>query len=67
MNSLTTLTNMISKYWWLLLLRGVAAILFGILAFVWPGMTIVFLITLFGAWALVDGIFSVVLGITSIW
>ena len=63
MNSLSTLTNMISKFWWLLLLRGVVAILFGILAFVWPGMTIVFLITLFGAWAVVDGIFSLVLGI----
>jgi uncharacterized membrane protein HdeD (DUF308 family) len=41
--------------WWLLLLRGITAILFGILAFIWPGLTLVTLVLMFGAFALVDG------------
>jgi uncharacterized membrane protein HdeD (DUF308 family) len=60
--SLPMLT-MLRKYWWTILLRGIIAVLFGIAAFVWPGITIVFLISLFGAYALLDGIISVVIGI----
>jgi uncharacterized membrane protein HdeD (DUF308 family) len=55
--------TMLRKYWWTILLRGILAVLFGIAAFVWPGITIVFLISLFGAYALLDGIISVVIGI----
>lgn len=48
----------LAKNWWLLLLRGIAAIVFGILAFAWPGITIVSLVVVYGAYALVDGLFS---------
>lgn len=41
--------------WWMVALRGVAAIVFGVLAFVWPGVTIVALALLWGVYALVDG------------
>jgi uncharacterized membrane protein HdeD (DUF308 family) len=44
--------------WWLLLLRGVAAIAFGVLAFVWPGITLLTLVIFYGAYAIVDGIFA---------
>jgi uncharacterized membrane protein HdeD (DUF308 family) len=48
--------GLVSRDWWVYAVRGVAAILFGILALVWPGPTLAVLVLLFGAFALVDGI-----------
>lgn len=45
-----------ARYWWLLALRGVAAVIFGIAAWVWPGPTVTVIIILFGIYALVDGV-----------
>ena len=53
----------ITHSWWMILLRGIFAILFGIAAFIWPGPTIEALVLLFGAYALLDGIFAVIVGI----
>lgn len=50
----------LSRNWWALLIRGIAAVLFGILAFVWPQASLVALVLLWGAYALVDGIFALV-------
>ena len=44
------------KMWPLMALRGTLAILFGIVALLWPGITLIVLALLFGAWALLDGI-----------
>jgi uncharacterized membrane protein HdeD (DUF308 family) len=49
--------------WWLLLLRGIAAIVFGVLAFLWPGLTLLTLVILYGAYALTDGVLAVVAAI----
>ncbi|HEU0253676.1 MAG TPA: HdeD family acid-resistance protein [Pyrinomonadaceae bacterium] len=49
--------------WWALVLRGIAAILFGVLAFVWPAITLTALVFLWGAYALVDGAFAIAAGI----
>jgi uncharacterized membrane protein HdeD (DUF308 family) len=47
-----------TRRWWLLLLRGIAAIVFGVLAFMWPGLTLFTLVILYGAFALVDGVIA---------
>src|SRR5215203_5750348 len=49
--------------WWALALRGVVAILFALIAFLWPGITAAALILLFGAYALVDGVFALIAGL----
>ena len=51
------------RHWWALLIRGIVALLFGIAAILWPGITVIVLVSLFGAFALVDGIFSVIAAI----
>jgi uncharacterized membrane protein HdeD (DUF308 family) len=42
-----------------LALRGLAALLFGLLTFFWPGITLIVMIFLFGGYALADGIFAI--------
>ena len=50
----------LKRHWWVPVIRGIAAIVFGIVAFVYPGITIAMLVLFFGAWVLIDGIFRVV-------
>jgi uncharacterized membrane protein HdeD (DUF308 family) len=45
--------------WWLVLLRGVAGILFGIITFVAPGISLAALVLLFGAYAFADGVLAI--------
>jgi uncharacterized membrane protein HdeD (DUF308 family) len=54
----------LSQNWWLVLLRGVLAILFGILAFVWPEITLLTLVVMFGVYAIVDGLVAVWTGLS---
>lgn len=61
---LTALTQL-SRNWWHFAVRGVLAILFGVLTLVWPKSAITALVLLFGAFVLVDGIVAVVSGIQS--
>ena len=54
----------LAKNWWLVLLRGIAAVLFGVLALAWPGLTLLTLILLYGAYALADGVIAIIAAIT---
>ena len=58
MNAFPTV-HVLARNWWTWLIRGIAAVIFGILAFLWPGPTIVAIGILFGAYALVDGVFAI--------
>ena len=54
------LLETLKRHWWVPVLRGAAAIIFGIIAFAYPGLTLAVLVILFGAWVLVDGVFRVI-------
>ena len=54
------LLETLKRHWWVPVIRGIAAIVFGIIAFVYPGLTIATLVLFFGAWILIDGIFRIV-------
>ena len=53
----------LSGNWVGLAVRGVAAVLFGLAALIWPGLTLAVLIILYGAYAVVDGVFAIVAGL----
>jgi uncharacterized membrane protein HdeD (DUF308 family) len=50
----------LTRNWWAVVLRGIIAILFGLIAIVWPRSTLEILVLFFGAYVLVDGIFAIV-------
>jgi uncharacterized membrane protein HdeD (DUF308 family) len=50
----------LARNWWVFLLRGIVAILFGVLTALMPAITLVLLVLLFGAYALVEGGFNVI-------
>ncbi|HEU5481041.1 MAG TPA: DUF308 domain-containing protein [Candidatus Tumulicola sp.] len=54
------MVHVLARNWWALLIRGIAAVIFGILAFVWPAPTLLAIGILFGAYAFVDGVFAIV-------
>ena len=50
----------LAENWWAIALRGVVAIIFGLVTFVFPGLSLIALIFMFGAYAIVEGIFNVI-------
>ena len=50
----------LKRYWWVPVIRGIAGIVFGVIAFAYPGLALATLILLFGAWVLIDGVFRIV-------
>ena len=53
----------LAQNWWLFLLRGLCAIAFGVLTFIWPSATLLTLVLLYGGFALIDGVASIVIAI----
>ena len=50
----------LSRNWGWVVLRGVAGVLFGVLAFLWPGITLAVLVIVWGAYALADGVLALI-------
>jgi uncharacterized membrane protein HdeD (DUF308 family) len=48
--------ELLSRFWWTLVLRGVLAVGFGLAALAWPGITLRVLVWLYGFYAVVDGL-----------
>jgi uncharacterized membrane protein HdeD (DUF308 family) len=61
--SAASLFHLVAKHWWVLALRGALAIAFGLFAFARPGATILSLMLVYGAYALVDGVVALVVGV----
>lgn len=57
----------VARRWWVVALRGVLAILFGVMALIWPGLTLAALVLLFGAYSIADGVAAIVVGARSKW
>lgn len=57
------MAQVLAANWWALALRGLCGVLFGILAFILPGAAIAAIVLVFGAYALLEGVFSVVAAI----
>lgn len=50
----------LQRSWWIFGLRGIAAIVLGVMAFAWPALTLAVLVVMFGAYVLVDGVFGLI-------
>jgi len=51
---------LLAENWWSLVIRGLIGVMVGILTFFWPAITLQALVLLFGAYALLDGVFSLI-------
>jgi uncharacterized membrane protein HdeD (DUF308 family) len=60
---MTSWQTVASAVWWMVLLRGLLAVLFGLVALLTPGIALLTLVFVFGFYALLDGVVAVVVGI----
>lgn len=54
------IAELFTRDWWLLWARGMAAGILGALVLVWPHLSLVTLVSLFGVYALVDGLSTLI-------
>src|ERR1700686_3999659 len=54
------MSNLLAQNWWAIALRGVFAIIFGIIALLMPGAALLAFVLLFAAYMLVDGVFAII-------
>jgi uncharacterized membrane protein HdeD (DUF308 family) len=52
--------KLMKNVWWVMLIGGIASVIFGVMAMAWPGLTLLVLALFFAASVFVDGIFAVI-------
>jgi len=60
-----SILDVFTKNWWVLLIRGILAVLFAIMAFTLPGLALVTLVLLYGVYALADGLTALFVGVSA--
>ena len=58
--------QLFSKFWWSFVVRGVVAVLFGLILILWSGLSLDLLVLTFGIFALLQGILSVIPGLSKL-
>jgi uncharacterized membrane protein HdeD (DUF308 family) len=56
----------LKEVWWLLMIRGIALILFGVVAVLWPGLTLVIIAAAFAAYLIIAGVVNLIVGVRAI-
>lgn len=56
----STIVAPLARHWWVFLIRGLVAIVFGLVGFFYPAATLFTLVLFYGAYALIDGVFAIV-------
>jgi uncharacterized membrane protein HdeD (DUF308 family) len=64
-DNMAVITDTLIDNWWAIALRGLCAIAFGIVTFIWPGLSLAALVLLYGVFALFEGGFAVASAWTS--
>ena len=59
------MSAVLAQNWWVIAIRGVLGILFGLIAFFWPGATMLSLVLVFAAYSFVDGVCAIVAAVRS--
>jgi uncharacterized membrane protein HdeD (DUF308 family) len=62
-STIEAMNDVLANNWWVVALRGVFAVLFGIIAFAMPGVTMLSLVIVFAAYSLVDGVAGIVMAV----
>ena len=57
---LNSVAEALAQNWWLFMLRGIFGIIFGLIALIYPGPTMLSLVLLFAAYMLVDGVAGII-------
>ena len=58
--------SMLARNWWAFVVRGIFAVLFGLIALFMPGVTMLSLVLLFAAYALADGVMAIISAIHAV-
>lgn len=59
LTAIAALTQRTQKNWWVHLLEGIVSVIAGIVAFIYPGITLLVLLTIFAIWAILTGVFEI--------